>query len=379
MHVLVLTVVHTPLDARIHARQARALLDAGHHVTLAAPLAGYGLATSDLDPRLEVVGLPRAQGRRRLAALRASRRLLARTNPDVTLLHDPELLLALPVRRSRTPAIWDVHEDLAASMTDKPWLPPLFVPLLRRASRWVERWGERRCAELLLAEDKYAPRFGAPHPVVPNLPLLPPSWRGPEDDRVVYLGRVSRLRGAGELAAAGRELAALGIALEVIGPVDEDVRDDLTLAEREGALQLLGFLPNVDALQRLDGALAGLSLLHDHPNYRHSLPTKVVEYQAAGVPVVTTPLPAAVAEVQAAGSGVVVPFADADAVVDAVRGLHQDRERARAMATAGRHAAAGGRSWDAVAPQFVRVVERVADAGARGSRQAVGQRDHGGR
>ena len=30
------------------------------------------------------------------------------------------------------------------------------------------------------------------------------------------------------------------------------------------------------ALTRLDGALSGLSLLHDRPNFRLSLPTKVV-------------------------------------------------------------------------------------------------------
>ena len=56
----------------------------------------------------------------------------------------------------------------------------------------------------------------------------------------------------------------------------------------------------------LPGALAGLSLLQDLPNYRHSRPTKIVEYMAHGVPVVTTPLPVAVELVESAGAGVVV-------------------------------------------------------------------------
>ena len=43
----------------------------------------------------------------------------------------------------------------------------------------------------------------------------------------------------------------------------------------------------------IDGALAGLSLLRDLPNYRGSMPTKVVEYLAHGVPAITTPLPLA--------------------------------------------------------------------------------------
>ena len=60
----------------------------------------------------------------------------------------------------------------------------------------------------------------------------------------------------------------------------------------------------------VDGALAGLSLLHDEPNYRVSQPTKVIEYLAHGVPVVTTPLPLARRLVEDVGAGVVVPFGD---------------------------------------------------------------------
>ncbi|MFD0395345.1 glycosyltransferase [Streptomyces nogalater] len=71
-----------------------------------------------------------------------------------------------------------------------------------------------------------------------------------------------------------------------------------------------GFLPNDRALARLSGALAGLSLLHDQPNYRHSRPTKVVEYMAHGVPVVTTPTPLAAELVERHGCGLVVPYRD---------------------------------------------------------------------
>ena len=60
--------------------------------------------------------------------------------------------------------------------------------------------------------------------------------------------------------------------------------------QAQGLLRWPGFVPNDQAMPVGDGALAGLSLLQDEPNFRHSLPTKVVEYMARGVPVVTTPL-----------------------------------------------------------------------------------------
>lgn len=362
MNVLVLTVVHTPLDARIYHRQVRALLDAGHDATLAAPFTDHGVTVDAVDARLATIDLPRATKRRRAAATVAAIRLLRRVRGrfDVLLLHDPELLLAAALAQPRTPVVWDVHEDLAASLGDKPWLPAAVRPVARQVACLVERWAEARCS-LILAEHGYRARFRRDHAVVPNYPPLPPVDPGaPRSRRVVYLGRVSRLRGAAELVEVGRRLRRHGIAVQVVGPVDDDVRAPLEEAHEEGSLELLGFVPNAQALAMLDGALAGLSLLHDHPNYRHSLPTKVLEYQAAGVPVVSTPLPAAVEVLESSGGGVVVPFGDVDAVVEAIVMMHDDAELARRYGRAGRADAQAGRSWDAVRGRFLAAIEAAA-------------------
>lgn len=47
MHVLVVTVVHNPSDARIRYRQIRALLEAGHQVTYLAPFERFGQPLPD--------------------------------------------------------------------------------------------------------------------------------------------------------------------------------------------------------------------------------------------------------------------------------------------------------------------------------------------
>ncbi len=358
LRVLVVTVVHMPLDARIHRRQIGALLDAGHDVVFAAPFTAYDVAGEELDPRIRPIDLPRAQRWDRVRAMHAARRLLqsAGAHADVAILHDPELLVAAFGHTSGLPLIWDVHEDLAGSFADKVWVPPLAARGLTQVVRRLERWAEGHM-QLLLAEESYQGRFRRPHPVVPNLPPLPPTVRGPVDDRVVYLGRVSRLRGGLELVEVGRRLRPAGLRLEVIGSVDEDIRTTLEQAHAEGDIVLEGFLSNSEAMTRLDGALAGLSLLHDHPNYRHSLPTKVVEYQAAGIPVITTPLAAAVQVVEEAGSGIVVPFRDPEAVAERVLELHRDRQAAARLGRAGRTDAEHRRSWERVAPAFVTAVE----------------------
>ncbi|PSL03103.1 glycosyl transferase family 1 [Haloactinopolyspora alba] len=358
MDILVVTVVHDPEDARIRHRQIRALLDAGHRVTYAAPFTAYQRPVPD---DVATVELPRARGKRRLAAARAARRLLRTRGRsfDVTLLHDPELVVA--AAGLRVPGlVWDVHEDTAAAVEMKTWLPSALRPAAARLIRVAEHYAERRMP-LLLAEDSYTERFRDPHPIVHNSVLVPDSAApaASPEPRVVYLGRLTRPRGALELVELGRRLAP-DITVEVIGPADADCRDPLAAAHDEGVLRWHGFLPNDDALAHLPGTLAGLSLLHDQPNYARSRPTKIIEYMAHGVPVITTPNPSSAELVDRYGCGLVVPFGDVAAAESRIRALARDVESYHRYSAAGRAAALENYSWSAEADTFVRTLEEFA-------------------
>jgi len=353
-----MTVVHDPDDARIRYRQLPALLAAGCEVTYAAPFE----ATDRLPPEgVRSVDLPRAAGRQRLPAVQAARNLLHRIGPehDLVLLHDPELLLAVPglPRGGRPRVVWDVHEDTAAALRMKSWLPPFVRPLTGLAVRAAERWAEHRCS-LLLAEEGYRQRFRHEHPVVPNSVPVPdrrPPLPGP--DRVVYLGRITRARGALEMIALGRRLAPL-VRVELIGPVDADVAGAVADAHCAGWIVHHGFVPNQQALQLLPGALAGLALLHDEPNYARSRPTKVMEYMACGVPVVTTPNPAAAELVGRYHSGTVVPFQDVEAACTAILSLRADPVRRHRLGSAGWTAARADLDWHVDGHHFADLIRR---------------------
>ncbi|HEY3682536.1 MAG TPA: glycosyltransferase [Streptosporangiaceae bacterium] len=357
MRVCVATIVHNPNDARILHRQIRALLDAGHAVTYVAPFRDGNTAPW---PGIEVVDVPRARGRRRLRAVRTARRKLARHAPsaDVVIVHDPELLLALPRRRDGRPVlVWDVHEDTAAALAGKRWLPAPLRPALRPVVRGVERVAERRM-KLLLAEEGYRDRFRLPHPVVANtvyVPDEPPPRPGP--DRLVYLGHISRARGIEEIVAAARMLRPRGVTVELIGAADAEVRPLLRDAQREGVLRWYGYVPNDAALRITEGALAGLAPLRDEPNYRHSLPTKIVEYMAHGVPVIATPLPTSEDIVTAADCGLIVPFNDPAALADAALRLRDDPELRIAMGKRGHLSAHTTYNWPTHAQTFVHTLE----------------------
>lgn len=362
MRALVITIVHHPQDSRIRFREIEALLNSGWEVSYAAPFSGYGLTTRPAGP-LRQLDLPRASGRRRLPAIRAARNLLKSEGPghDVVLLHDPELLVA-QAGLGLPHVVWDVHEDTAAAVTLKPWLPRALRPIVRWAFTRVERLAERQ-AHLILAEHAYQDRFKHRHVVVPNVNHVPTAVLPPDQPRSVYLGSVTRARGADELIEVARLIAAKtdgALKLEVIGPASGEVAGALRKAADDGVLDWRGFMPATDALARVGGSIAGLSLLHDEPNYRVSLPTKVVEYMASGVPVVTTPLPLARDLIEQVGCGVVVPFRDAGAAADAVLALWSDATRRHAMGAAGHAAARARYDWTDHAGAFVAELSRIA-------------------
>jgi glycosyltransferase involved in cell wall biosynthesis len=378
VRVVVCTVVHHPADARVFYREIQALLDAGHDVVYIAP---HDLTERDrAEPgtvrenqnhddsertvgSLTTVTIPRAAGRHRLRPLRAARAAMAAQAPgaDLLLVHDPELLLVLPPRRRRPPTVWDVHEDTAAALTTKAWLPSWLRPVAAGGVISAERLAERRL-HLILAEHGYNTRFAGPHPVVPNTTYVPAFAAPPSGPRrVVYVGHLSPDRGSAEMVALGRLLAPHGIAVELIGPADAAARGHIEAGG--AAVHWHGFVPNAEALRFVEGAIAGLSLLQDEANFRHSMPTKVAEYMARAVPVVTTPLPLAVELVEASDGGFVVPYNDPAAAAEAILKLDADPDLRVAMGARAHEYALANLAWLPHAAAFVTQMEVWAAAG----------------
>jgi glycosyltransferase involved in cell wall biosynthesis len=373
MRVVVCTVVHHPADARIFYREIQAVLDAGHDVTYIAPhneSATPALARTSGRPSpaphagesrrpgsLTTVTIPRAVGRRRLGALRAAKAAMTEhtVGADLLLVHDPELLLVLPPKRNRPPTVWDVHEDTAAALTTKAWLPTWLRPVAAGGVISAERLAERRL-HLILAEHGYNDRFAGSHPVVPNTTYVPATAAPPSGPRrVVYVGWLSPDRGSAEMVELGRLLKPHGIAVELIGQADQAAR-----AHIEAAGDLVhwhGFVPNAEALRLVEGSLAGLSLLQDEENFRHSMPTKIAEYMARGVPAVSTPLPLAVELVEAADSGFVVPFNDPKSAAEAILRLDADPDLRVKMGLRAHEYALRNLAWPPHAAAFIAQLE----------------------
>lgn len=253
-------------------------------------------------------------------------------------LHDPELIpLGLLVKVLRQiPVVVDIHEDVPSQLRTKVWLPGLLRGPMARVASLVLRIAERWLA-VTLAEPGYARLFHEPHPVLPNYPLvdrLPPL--APAGDGIVYVGDVTEARGAVfaiEVVARMRTRHRL----RLIGrcAYQLKLRLQALAAERGVDLDLPGFLTHAEAMRAVSVAAAGLCPLEDQPNYRYSLPTKVLEYLALGVPVVASNLPGTAELVEGRPGVQLVGPRDTDAWAQALeRAVTERRWRDEAIAGA---------------------------------------------
>ncbi len=191
---------------------------------------------------------------------------------------------------------------------------------------------------------------------------------------MVYVGHISPDRGAAEMI----ELARLLRAARHHGGAGRPGRRArpgrvLEPARAAGLLRWHGFVPNDQAMLIVDGALAGLSLLQDEPNFRHSMPTKVAEYMARGVPVVTTPLPLAVELVEPHECGFVVPFGGVPEAAAAVLALRRGSRAARRDGRARtRRRPASTCGWPEDARAFVAQLEQWAGVTGSGPSRRAG-------
>lgn len=359
MKILVCTIVHNPTDARIFRREIEALLAAGHSVSAIAPWKADTPGPAEVNR----IAVPRAVGRNRIAsaiAARARLRDLIGTH-DLVLLHDPELLLVAPwldAKRLRVPIVWDVHEDLAAAIGMKTYIPKFLRTPLAAMVRILERVVERN-AVLLLAEIGYQKRFRLKHQQVLNLPIVHPLSTSLQRQRqAIYVGSITYERGLSEMLHLAAALAPHEIKVRLIG----ECANPQAAAAIQNAPNVIwdGPLPNDVAMQAVENSLIGLSLLQDKPNYRHSMPTKILEYMASGVLVVTTPLPLA-AEI-ANDTGIVLPsfeITNYEKLANEIAAAITDNELFATRTQTAYTKVASHYNWLIAGPEFVKYLETV--------------------
>jgi len=316
------------------------------------------------------------------------RHLLASTvrevGADVIIARDiPLCPTAISVGRSAgIPVILDMAENYPAMMraiweTGRHRLIDSVVRNPNMVAR-VEQWCIHRVDHIVVVVEESGERVqqcGVPAEkitVVSNTPFLERVVPNPANRvrssvhagttlDVVYIGIVEVTRGLLESITAISLLRQQGhaVRLRVIG----SGRDDALVRQHAASLNLgsdavefLGYIPNREAMTIVGAADVGLLPHHKCESWDTTIPNKLFDYMAAGLPVVSSNAEPCVRILAQTGAGVTYRSNDADDLAAALSRMLDDSTRTT-LGAAGQRAIREQYNWERDASAFLAVVE----------------------
>lgn len=337
----------------------RAMVDAGHDVIAAAPAQNADVPRKlrSAGVRFEAVSLARTGMNpfQDLLSLRQLMRLIEKQRPEIVLSYTikPVIYGSLSAWFAGVPKIYALITGLGAAFhTDgiKGWI-------LRRAAGCLYKVTLRRCTRVFAQNKEIAETFVREGIVRSDL-ISVISGSGVDTTSFecsalptgrplfLYLGRLLRDKGVGELVAAARLLKETNPDARVllVGDIDPNPAsfsaEEIETWRKEGVVEFGGFRADVRPLLRECTALI-------LPSYHEGLPRSVVEAMSSGRPVVTTDVIGCRETVAGAGSrdawgvrqgdnGFLVPARSEKALAIAMMRLANDPALSARMGAAGR-------------------------------------------
>lgn len=376
--ICILSTVHPAFDDRIFHKEAKTLVQAGYDVTLIAQHDGDTVVEG-----IRIKGLPKPKNRftRIFGLTWRAFRLALRQRADVYHFHDPELLPwgVLLKLFTRAKIIYDVHENVPKQILNKEWLPRWSRRLTALVYMLAERGTLPFVDKIVIAEDSYIKNYPGRENVIsirnyPSFPRFAITIAKTQLEResskiynVVYVGGVTKLRGALELVEALKILKESGyqtIALTLIGPVtplnlDRELQHLIRQYGLTENVHILGPVPHEEVFGILAQSHVGVAILHPDPNYVESLPIKLFEYMAAGLPVVASNFPLWREIVEGNACGLCVNPLDPKAIAEAIEYLLTHPEEARRMGQNGRQAVEEKYNWEKEAQKLLALYEEL--------------------
>jgi glycosyltransferase involved in cell wall biosynthesis len=356
---------HSVEDERILHRMARTAHDFGYTSFYIVPHDGTAQ-----DPDVQLVPIPKTKKRlgklaRSINGIRQSNWIL-KNKMDLVQIHDPDLLpVAFLLKLFGRKVIYDVHDDYEASIKDRlanrkrlrTWMPGLW---------WrFEHWISRRLDGVIVADRHLAEKFKRCDPVIlgnyPRLNFTEKADTSLEDTfNLIYVGGVTEARGVGIALEAIRQIKDEKLRFHIIGAC----RDETLLArlKEEPRVVLHGRVPWLELKKYYQRAHLGIALYQPLECFMYcpgENAVKVLEYMAAGIPVLTANFPGLKTFVEDQGVGLTVPPDSVEMVRKGIERLIQDSGLRQKLGDQGRMLFESEYNWEKHQGKLIGIYAKV--------------------
>lgn len=365
MKICHITSVHSYNDIRICIKECSSLVKANFEVHLVAP----NTDKTSLNG-IHVHGVKNPYKGRIKRVKNFTRDIYCKAlevDAEIYHFHDPELIpIGLKLRRKGKKVIYDIHEDVPRQILSKHWIPSYLRRLVSFTFEKFENLAVKKFSALVTATPHINERFQKFNDNVINVnnyPILeelydPSSIKVfSKEKSVIYIGGISKDRGSVNCV---KSIAYTEAIFKLAGKFANE-REKTILEELPGwnKVDYLGFIDRKQLKKELETSLAGLVLLEPRMNYIDSLPIKMFEYMATGLPVIASNFPLWKEIIVGNECGLSVDPLNVKEISNAIQWMVNNPEKASKMGENGKRAIKTKFNWETESKKLINLYEQL--------------------
>jgi glycosyltransferase involved in cell wall biosynthesis len=363
MRIAYVTSIHPDFDSRVW-KYAVMMARRQHEVHLVCP---WQVQDGEVRDGVMLHTFARARSRASrpfTIPFRLLRKLLPiRNNVDVVHFHDLDIMPIMAVLALFKPIVYDVHENYPEEMLVRQWIPKALRRPLYHCVGFIQSILSRviRNAIFVIPEiEDVFPKKGLRTAIIRNFATLDLLDKVAPDylsrrDAVIFLA--SNYEGNGtflflQIAAALKKSRPATRFLMVDRWSDAATKTRAEEIIAKEGLTNVSVLPNIppqDIMKYLNQATIGISATLRLPTHINALPTKLFEYMAAGLPIVSSDLPNAKQFALDTGAILLCRPEEPETFVSAIESLVANRQKACELGQSGQRAFRTRFCWESQA------------------------------
>ena len=260
--------------------------------------------------------------------------------------HDSECFLSMVILKVffKQNFIYDIHENLVEDIKSKTYIPKLFRRFLSFGTRIVENYIVSKASGVITATPYLSSKFVGLNRNVESIINYPEleifkncsKYNSREKKNVVYVGVINEIRGVFEVMDSIDNFPR-DLRFSVAGPFTSDkVRNTFFSHRNIERVDYLGVIGRSQIHELLNNSLCGVLTGYPVKNALDSLPIKLYEYLACGLPVVISDYPKWREFIESYKVGYTVDCFNTKEVSKRITEVITNREKSKQMSRSGR-------------------------------------------